>query len=105
MPRSEPRAVQFHGDATKGWAMADSGATDPDLTAEEPEDAGVSEAEPDVSHVEAARLLADQARDRLSAQGFDDDAIRRWAEAYEREEQSGDVDAFISWIARQERSG
>lgn len=85
--------------------MADSGGTDPDLTAKEPEDAGVSEAEPDASHVEAARLLADQARDRLSAQGFDDDEIRRWAEAYEREEQSGDVDAFIAWIARQERSG
>ena len=84
--------------------MADGTGADPDLEPEEPEEAGVSEAEPDVSHVEAARLLADQARDRLHDQGFDDEEIRKWAEAYEREEQSGDVDEFVAWIARQERS-
>lgn len=85
--------------------MVDDAGSDPDLEPEEPREAGVSEADPDVSHVEAARLLADQASDRLQAQGFTDDEIRRWAEAYAREEGSGDVNRFIAWIARQEHTG
>lgn len=84
--------------------MADGNDTDPGLQPEEPRDAGVSEAQPDVSHVEAARLLADQARDRLEGQGFDDEEVRKWAEAYTRERESGDVDDFVAWIARQERT-
>lgn len=85
--------------------MADGTGADPDLEPEEPREAGVSEAEPDVSHVEAARLLADQARGRLGAQGFDREQIRTWAEAYARERGSGDVDDFVAWIARQEGTG
>jgi hypothetical protein len=85
--------------------MTDGTGADPDLEPEAPNEAGVSEAEPDVSHVEAARLLADQARERLEAQGFDREEIRKWAEAYAREQGSGDVDDFIEWIARQERTG
>jgi hypothetical protein len=84
--------------------MADGTGADPDLQPEETREAGVSEAEPDASHVEAARLLADQARERLRRQGFDDDEIRRWAEAYAREQRSGDVDDLIEWIARRERT-
>jgi hypothetical protein len=84
--------------------MADATGADPDLEPEEPREAGVSEADPDVSHVEAARVLADQAKDRLREQGFTDEEIRRWAEAYAREEGSGDVDRFIAWIAQQERT-
>lgn len=83
--------------------MADG--TDPALEPEEPREAGVSEADPDASHAEAARLLADQAEDRLRAQGFTDEEIRRWADAYCREEGSGDVDDLVAWIARQEHRG
>jgi hypothetical protein len=82
--------------------MADDARTDPDLQPEEPHDAGVSEADPDVSHIEGARVLADQAEDRLRALGFTDDEIRHWAEAYCREEGSGDVDSLVAWIAEQE---
>jgi len=85
--------------------MADGTGADPDLEPEEPNEAGVSEAEPDVSHIEAARLLADQAKERLEAQGFDQEKIRKWAEAYTRERESGDVDDFVEWIAHQERTG
>lgn len=84
--------------------MADGTGADPNLEPEEPHEAGVSEAEPDVSHVEAARLLADQARGRLRDQGFDEEEIRKWAEAYSRERESGDVDDFVEWIAQQERT-
>ncbi|HSJ46308.1 MAG TPA: hypothetical protein VK923_16655 [Euzebyales bacterium] len=85
--------------------MTDGTGTDQDLEPEEPSEAGVSEAEPDVSHVEAARLLADQAGERLEAQGFDREEIRKWADAYAREEGSGDVDDLVEWIARQEHTG
>lgn len=85
--------------------MADGTGADPGLEPEEPNEAGVSEAEPDVSHIEAARLLADQAKERLEAQGFDQEEIRKWAEAYTRERESGDVDDFVEWIAHQERTG
>jgi len=85
--------------------MTDGTGADPDLEPEEPAEAGVSEAEPDVSHIEAARLLADQAKERLEAQGFDQEEIRKWAEAYTRERESGDVDDLVEWIAHQERTG
>lgn len=83
--------------------MAD--ATDPTLEPEEPSDAGVAEADPDAAHAEAARVLADEAEDRLRAQGFTDEEIRRWADAYCREEGSGDVDGLVAWIAQQEHRG
>lgn len=82
--------------------MVDDAGPDPDLEPMEPHEAGVSEADPDAAHLEAAHVLADEAEPRLRAQGFTDDQICRWAEAYLREEGSGDVDGFIAWIDRQE---
>jgi len=70
---------------------------------EGPDEAGVEEVEPDVSHVEGARELADEAAARLRAYGFDDDEIRRWAETYLAQEGSGDVDGLVAWIAERER--
>jgi len=74
------------------------------LTPEEPHEAGVPEKTADVSHEEGARVLADQARERLKDEGFTDRQIREWAETYVAAEGSGDVDTFIAWIAEQERS-
>ncbi len=73
-----------------------------DLTPEEPHEAGVPEKLADESHEEGARILADEARDRLKDRGFTDNQIREWAETYIAEERSGTVDGLIDWIARQE---
>lgn len=68
----------------------------------EPHEVGVAEFEPDSAHVEAARVLADEAEGELVPRGFDDDEIRHWAEAYCREQGSGDLEAFLAWIDQQE---
>jgi len=73
-----------------------------DLTPEEPHEAGVPERLADQSHEEGARILADEARDRLSDRGFTDQEIREWAETYIAQEGSGSVDGLIEWIAQQE---
>ena len=75
-----------------------------DLTPEEPHEAGVPEKVADASHEEGARVLADQARERLRDRGFTDEQIREWAETYIAEEASGDVDGLVAWIAEHERS-
>jgi len=56
----------------------------------------------DQSHEEGARILADEARDRLRDRGFTDEQIREWAETYIPAEGSGSVDGLIECIARQE---
>jgi hypothetical protein len=75
-----------------------------DLTPEEPHEAGVPEKVADASHEEGARVLADQARERLEDRAFTDQQIREWAEAYIAEEGSGSVDGLIAWIAEREGS-
>jgi hypothetical protein len=76
-----------------------------DLTPEEPHEAGVPEKTADAHHEEGARILADEARERLKDRGFTDQQIREWAETYIAEHGSGSVDGLIAWIAEQERSG
>ena len=76
-----------------------------DLRPEEPHEAGVPEKVADQSHEEGARILADEARERLKERGFTDEQIREWAETYIAEEGSGDVDSFIAWIADKEGEG
>jgi hypothetical protein len=75
-----------------------------DLTPEEPHEAGVPEKVADASHEEGARVLADQARERLEDRAFTDQQIREWAETYIAEEGSGSVDGLIAWIAEREGS-
>ena len=74
-----------------------------DLTPEEPHEAGVPEQVADPSREEGARVLADEARQRLHDKGFTDQQIREWAETYIAEEGSGSVDGLIAWIAARER--
>ena len=74
-----------------------------ELTPEEPHEAGVPEKVADQSHEEGARILADEARDQLTARGFTDEQIREWAETYIADEGSGSVGGLIDWIARRER--
>ena len=70
-----------------------------------PEDVGVAEEVPDLPQIEGARLLGNDARARLHADGFDDAEIDAWAETFIAEVGSGTVDQFVEWIARQERNG
>ena len=89
------RAVESPTEEASFWRVSD-------LTPEEPHEAGVPEKLADQSHEEGARILADEARDRLSDRGFTDQEIREWAETYIAQEGSGSVDGLIEWIAQQE---
>jgi hypothetical protein len=67
-----------------------------------PEDVGVEEETPPLPNIEGARLLGNDARDRLHADGFDDQQIDEWAETFIAECGSGTVDDFVAWIRRAE---
>jgi len=58
---------------------------------------------PELGNIEGARLLGNEARDRLHADGFDDAEIDAWAETFIADVGSGSVDEFVAWISRQER--
>jgi len=77
----------------------------PEPTPESPSDAGVEEEVPELSQIEGARILGNDARTRLHADGFDDAQIDAWAETFIAEQSSGTVDEFVAWIARREQSG
>ena len=74
----------------------------PEPTPESPSDAGVEEEVPELMQIEGARMLGNDARQRLHADGFTDTQIDQWAETFIAENSSGDVDEFIAWIASQE---
>ena len=69
-----------------------------------PEDVGVAEEVPELMQLEGARTLGNDARERLHADGFDDQQIDAWAETFIAEVGSGTVDQFVAWIATQERN-
>ena len=75
----------------------------PEPTPERPRDAGVPEIEPaELGQYEGASLLANDARERLRADGFTDSQIERWAETFIAERSSGTADEFVAWIVEQE---
>jgi hypothetical protein len=53
--------------------------------------------EPDPMEVESARLLANEARDRLRGQGLDDDTIEELADEF-RTTSQGDLGEFLGWL-------
>jgi hypothetical protein len=65
---------------------------------------GVPEETPELSEIEGARILGNDARSRLDADGFSAAQIDAWAETFIAEVGSGTVDDFIAWIRRQEQS-
>lgn len=73
------------------------------LVPELPREVGVEHLELDITDVEGARLLANEARPVLAAEGFTNDEIREWAEAYFVQHHEGDVGELIAWIRRRER--
>jgi hypothetical protein len=80
-----------------------------DLTPDMPADEGVDEPELRTVEIEGARLLGNEARARLRADGFDDDEIDAWANAYYVSAaggaDEGDVDGLIAWIAEEQAAG
>lgn len=69
-----------------------------------PEDYDVESETPDLAQIEAARLLANDARQQLQARGFSDEQIREWAETYVAEEGgTADLPDFFNWIDSRER--
>jgi hypothetical protein len=53
--------------------------------------------QPEAAEVESARLLENQARDRLRRAGLSDRGIRRLADEYVAPDRGEDVGAFIAW--------
>jgi hypothetical protein len=79
---------------------------DPAPIPERPRDAGVAETEPEaLSALEGARILANEAREELTARGFGGEQIRKWADAYIERFGAGDVEQFIAWIEAEEHDG
>jgi hypothetical protein len=68
-----------------------------------PEDVGVAEETPELGEIEGARILGNDSRSRLHADGFTDAQIDSWAETYIAEVGSGTVDEFVAWINRREQ--
>jgi hypothetical protein len=67
-----------------------------------PQEFGIPEEVPELAQIEGARILGNDARERLHADGFDDAEIDAWAETFIAENSSGTVDEFVAWIAGQE---
>jgi hypothetical protein len=75
------------------------------LVPEPPEAAGDPQPELPEADVEGARLLANEARDRLRGDGFTDDEIDGWTRVYFEQGHDGDVDGLVAFIASEQRSG
>jgi sporulation protein YlmC with PRC-barrel domain len=74
------------------------------LTPEYPHDVGLEDETPDVSHLEGAHLLANDARALLRADGFTDDEILVWAETYLAEHGTAELQGFLEWMATAEHA-
>ena len=56
---------------------------------------------PDEEQIEAARLLAEDAREQLQAEGYSDGQILDWAQRYVAAgHATGDVRDFVAWVLR-----
>ncbi len=53
--------------------------------------------QPDAAETESARLLANEAREALTARGLDDDEVRTLADEYIALDLGEDVDDFVEW--------
>jgi hypothetical protein len=59
--------------------------------------------QPEAAEVESARLLANQARDALEAQGLQEDEIRALADEYVALDLGEDLDEFMDWTMKHGR--
>jgi hypothetical protein len=72
------------------------------LVPEEPQAEGIHPPEPRIEDVEPIHLLANEARELLEGEGFTDQQILDWAEAYFADHSEGDARDLVAWIRDQE---
>jgi hypothetical protein len=70
-----------------------------------PEDEGLDEPELPQVDVEGARLLANEARARLRADGFDDDEVDAWVRVYFEQGHEGTVEGLLAFIEAEQAQG
>jgi hypothetical protein len=78
------------------------GSRDEGLQPEFPDEAGVDVPPVAMEKVETERLVENEVRARLEADGFTDDQILRWLEAYFADHDEGEPDEVVAWIRDQE---
>jgi hypothetical protein len=78
------------------------GSRDEGLQPESPDEAGVDVPPVAMEKVETERLVENEVRARLEADGFTDDQILRWLEAYFADHDEGEPDEVVAWIRDQE---
>ena len=79
---------------------------DEGLAPESPKQAGVEPRPSRIEDVEPERMLENEVRARLEADGFTDDQILRWVEAFVAENGEGEPDDVIAWIrAKEQQAG
>ena len=72
---------------------------------ERPEVEGLAEPELPEVDIEGARLLANEARGRLHADGFDDDEIDAWVRVYFEQDHEGSVAGLLAFIEAEQAAG
>jgi hypothetical protein len=77
---------------------------DEGLQPEFPDEAGVDVPRVPIEKVETERLVENEVRARLEADGFTDEQILRWVEGYFAEHGEGEPDDVVAWIRGQESS-
>ncbi len=79
--------------------------SDEGLEPEFPDEAGVDVTPVPIERVEPERIVENEVRARLEADGFNDEQILRWVEAYFDEHREGEPDDIVAWIREQESRG
>ncbi len=72
---------------------------------ERPEDEGLREPELPQVDIEGARLLANEARERLHADGFDDAQVDAWVRVYFEQGHEGTVEGLLAFIEAEQAAG
>jgi hypothetical protein len=78
------------------------GSRDEGLQPESPAEAGVDVPSVPIENVETERLVENEVRARLETDGFSDEQILRWLEAYFAQHDEGEPDEVVAWIRDQE---
>lgn len=67
------------------------------------DDPGSGDVEPQAAEVESARLLANDARPQLEAEGLSEEDLRRLADEFIARDRGEDVGSFVDWARQRAR--